>query len=515
VNLAGSRASFAVLALSLASFGLVPSLAAAQATPSIESLAAGLRSSDGAVREQAITTLRSLPVSEADAIADRIALLVRRAPDEATSDELLTAMRRATGSRRADDVVDVADGIAGVLSSRNDEPACRTAELILLARALEAHEQPAALLAAIETFRVAGSGWELEGHRFTLRLGTRIAGTALRALGHGDVHVREWARWTVHRLGIDAPGTFVRSLDPSVLADVLEAYGQARLMVAMPVVGSFVDAPQRTVREGAFAGLAAYGRNALWVIREAYELHAGADAIPEARTEWTAERTLAALQTVIDTRRLESARTALGDARAALDAGDGARAVELADAVLLARPELASGDIAQIYVTVAEQALERRDAHAARALLHRAERVADAGGDVALAARARGLLRYVHAEEALGAGVLDVDAYAAAALAVPDHAGLADLSARYSAPLAAPSDRTVPLGVAALISLLISVLLVTWRSTAVRAARPREAAPAPAIVADDLAVSDELAIDASLDSDASFGADEAPATLPG
>lgn len=525
MSTSGSRAWVLVLALCCFPCAFFPCASRAAAQEDIASIASGLGSDEGAAREQAIATLRSLPVTETGAIAERIAWLVRRAPDAATSDELLTSLRRATGSRRADDVVDLADGIGSMLSSRHDEPVCRTAELILLARALEGHEQPAALLAAIETFRVPGDGWEVEGHRFTLRLGTRVAGAALRALGHGDVHVREWARWTVHRLGIDAPGTFVRSLDPSVLADVLEAYGQARLMVAMPVLGSFVDAPQRTVREGAFAGLAAYGRNALWVVREAYELHAGADAVPEAQTEWSAERTLAALATVIDEHRLESARSALGEAQAALDAGDGAAAVALADAVLLARPELASSDIAQIYVTVAEQALERRDAREAHALLNRAERVAAAGGDAALAVRARGLLRYVHAEEALGAGVLDVDAYAAAAAAVPDHGALADLASRYAEPVGTSEDRTMPLGAAALLSLLIALVLVTWRTS--KASIGSDASPRAVEMSDELAsdeiVADELASD-QFSSDAfapddfapdDFAPDEAPATLPG
>ncbi len=502
----GPRVACLALLLSL-----LPCSAAAQ-VPDLESLARDLRSDDADARSRAIEGLRSVPATEADAIADRIEQLVRRAPDAATSDELLTALRRATGSRRADDVVDVAEGVASVLSSRHDEAACRTAELILLARALEGHDTPAALLAAVETFRVPGAGWEVEGHRFTLRLGPRVAGAALRALGHGDVRVREWARWTVHRLGIDAPGTFVRSLDPSVLADVLEAYGQARLMVAMPVVGSFVDAPQRTVREGAFAGLSAYGRNALWVIREAYALHAGADAIAEARTDWSAERTLDALRAVIDEHRLESARAALTEARAALDGGDAEGAVRLADAVLLSRPELASSDIAQIYLRVAEHALARRDAREARRLLSRAERVADAGGDMALAGRARGLLRYVHAEEALAAGVLDVDAYAAAAEAVPDDEALGAIAARYAEPPAAAVDRTMPLSVAAGLCLVIAILLFTWRTRS--SVQPR-AHPATAAHHDERVDAEAEWDVGDAHVDVVHAADDAPATLPG
>lgn len=226
-------------------------------------------------------------------------------------------------------------------------------------------------------------------------------------------------------------------------------------MVAMPVVGSFVDAPQRTVREGAFAGLAAYGRNAIWTIREAYRLHADEDA----STEWGAERTLAALREVIDERRLASARTALTDAQAALAAGDAERAVALADAVLIARPELGGVEVARIYLAAGEAALDARRAVRARALLSRAERLAEVGGDRALAARAAGLSQFVRAEVALGEGVLDVDAYARAAAAVPDYPELTEIASRYTAASPDRADRTWPLAAAAALFVAVALLL--------------------------------------------------------
>lgn len=476
--------------------GALVGLPRARAQDGLEGLGAALGSEDASARQSAIASLRALPPSEHDAIVARIASLVRRAPSVSASDELLTAFRRATGSRRADDVVDVADGIESVLATRHDEAAVRTAELLLLCRALEAHGDPHALSAAIEVFRVPGSGWEMEGRRFTLRLNEAVAGTALRALGHGDVHVREWARWSVRRLGVDAPGTYVRGLSPSVLADVLVAYGDARLMVAMPVVGSFVDAPQRTVREGAFAGLAAYGRNAIWTIREAYRLHADEDA----STEWGAERTLTALRAVIDERRLASARAALTDAQAALAAGEVDRAVELADAVLVSRPELGGVEVARIYLAAGEHALEARRAVRARALLSRAERLAEVGGDAALRARAAGLSQFVRAEVALGEGVLDVDAYARAAAAVPDDAHLAELSAGYAAAPRERADRTWTLAIAAALFLGVSLLLffggrsATSRPSALAPAAVAPAPPATPSASDDTLPGDDAAI---------------------
>lgn len=440
-----------VVALSLASLA-----ASAHAQDgSIAAHEAALASSDAAAREAAVVALRTLPPSMRDAIEERIGQLLRRAIEPSRADEILTALRRATGSRRADDVVDVADGAAAVLATDSSDEARRVTTLLLLARALEGHGTPEALRTAVEVLRLPGNGFVMEGRRFTLRLEGRVAGTVLRSLSHGDVHVREWARWSVHRLGLDAPGTFVRSASPSVLSDVLRAYGEARLMSAMPVVGSFVDAPQRTVREAAFEGLGAYGRNALWTIREAYRLHADADA----DTSWGADRTLEALREVIERNRLAAAEEALAEAQAALTAGDAARAAGLADAVLLSRPELGSVEIARIYLAAAEAALGEGDAAIAARHLARAERLAHLGGDLALERRARGLFTFVEAETRLAAGTLDVDAYARAALAVPDDERIGAIAAGYGE-VEAPPDRTLPLALAALLFLAGAVLLV-------------------------------------------------------
>lgn len=442
-------------------------VAPASAQTDLSGHEAALASSDPAAREAAITALRTLPPSMHDAIVERIGSLVRRAPPPPRLDELFTAFRRATGSRRADDVVDVADGVAGVLSSDRSDEARRIGELLLLTRSLEGHGTSDALRAAVESLRLPGAGAEMEGRRLTLRLEGRVAGTVLRSLGHGDVHVREWARWSVHRLGLDAPGTFVRSAPPPVLADVLLAYGEARLMSAMPVVASFVDAPQRIVREAAFAGLAAYGRNAIWTIRDAYRLHADEDA----DMRWGAERTLEALRDAIERERLAAATEALEGAQAALTAGDAEGAARLADEVLLTRPELGTIEIARIYLSAGEAALGRGEPARAVRHLARAERLALTSGETTLARRAAGLATFVTAETELAAGTLDVDAYARAAAAVPDDARLAEIAGSYGE-VPAAADRTLPLALAALLFLFGALLLV-------RPAAPPPTPPAP------------------------------------
>jgi hypothetical protein len=459
------------LALSLA---LSPWPAAAQA-PSIEAEEARLAAPDPAEREAAVVALRTLPASAAEAIGQRLRALARRPIPEDRAETILHAFRRATGSRRADDVVDVADGVAAVLATSRDEPTRQIAALVLLTRALEGHGTPASLAIALEAFRVPGDAFVVEGRRFTARVGPRAAGTVLRSLGHPDPRVREWARWSMQHLGLDAPGSFVRAASPSVLADVLRAFGQARLMDAMPILASLVDAPQRIVREAAFEGLAAYGSNAIWTLREAYRLHADEDA----ELSWGAERTLEALREAVERNRLAAAEEALAEAEARLAEGDAARAAELADVVLLSRPELGSAEVARIYLAAGEASLAARDARTAARHLARAERLARLGGDAALLRRAEGLVTYVEAETRLAAGTLDVDAYARAAAAVPDDPRLAAIAASYAEP-EAPPDRSLPLALAALLFLAGAILLVRPRIERSRASTPpppeREAA---------------------------------------
>ena len=279
--------------------------------------AAELASDDDAVRAVAIARLSSLPASALPEITARLAAMRRARPPREQAVEALAAFRHATGSRRADDLADLAQGVPAVLAERRDRDTIRMAEALLLLRSLEAIETTEALALVPEVLRLDGDAWRMEGRRVTLRHGDRIAAASILARAHDDAEGREWARWSSRELGLEPPGRLVQRLAPRELADVLRAWGRTRAMDAMAVVASYVDAEQRMVREAAREALESYGQHALWQSREAFRARLGEDA----DLAWGWRRTLDELVRRLDSRRFARVDEELAEAREALAAG--------------------------------------------------------------------------------------------------------------------------------------------------------------------------------------------------
>ena len=236
--------------------------------------AEALRGEDAEARNAAITYLRTLPREALSAIEARLVSARRVRPTLDEANTALTAFRRATGSRRADDLVDIADGVSTVLTTTRDRATVKMAEPLLLLRSLEAMHAHEASMVMPQVFRLDGEAWRMESRRVTIRLGDEVAAAAIRARGDADnTEGRAWARWTTERLGLDAPGTLVQRLSPAQLSEVLRAYGDTHTLAAIPVVASFVDADHRRVRESARDALRAYRQNGIWVARETYRIH--------------------------------------------------------------------------------------------------------------------------------------------------------------------------------------------------------------------------------------------------
>lgn len=447
---------------------VVPLRAEAQ---DLGALTTALRGDDTSAREDAIQQLAHLPASALPDIEARLGTLARRALEAEASTTVLTELRRATGSRRADDVVDVADGVSGVLAVRRDTAATHVSEVVLLARSAERIGTPEAMRIVPEALRYPGDGFVMEGRRLTQRLGNAIAPTVLRVMGHGDVHVREWARWSSRRLGLEAPGTFVRGLSPSILADVLRAYGEARVMSAMPVVGSFVAAEQRSVRVAAIDGLRGFGRNAIWVVREQYRLHAGESA-DEA---WSWERSLDELDAVLTESRARTAHEALGAARTLADAGDVDGALAALEPLLLHSPDLAGEEAAMLLGALADARALAGDVDAAEVLYTRALHL---DGDAPGAAGWRARTIFAAAERSLAAGVLDVDAYTRAAALDPTCSSCVEAAEHYgSLGGGRPGDRTSLYAGAAVLALLAALALLWPRREGRASVPPPQAEP--------------------------------------
>lgn len=428
-----------------------------------------LGSDDATERAAAYRALGALPASALPAIRDRLAHLRRARPTPEDAQQILHEIRRATGSRRADDLVDVAEGIPTFLSERRDRDALRIAEPLLLLRSLERIGTTESLSLIPEVLRLDRDAWTMDGRRSTLRLGDRAAAAIIRARGHDDVAGREWARWSSRELSLDDPGRLVQRLTPVDLADVLRAWGATRTMDAMPVVASFVDDHRRFVREAAREALEAYGQNAIWQAREQMRLRVG----DEADAAWGWERTMRELFRRLDERRLERVRDLEVAAREALERGDAEGASGALDALLARAPDAASPEIAALFARTGDAWLDADRRERAQIAYERAARLATGGERSAYEAR----LTFVEAEEALARGVLDLDAYRRAAAGDPSCARCAEVRSDLEAQ-AAPavargaSDGRVPAlaAAAALLGLLGAALLV-------RAPRPAAIEP--------------------------------------
>lgn len=378
----------------------------------LRELSRGLASETRAERDAAIEAMSSLPPSALPAIRERLALLRRARPSSEEPQALLHSVRHATGSRRADDMIDVADGVPIILAERRDRDILLIAEPLLLLRSLERQSSTEALSLVPEVLRLDRNAWTMEGRRLIVRLGDRAAAAAILARSHEDRAGREWARWTSTELGLDNPGRLVQRLEPHDLADVLSAWGATRTMDALGVLSSYLDDSRRAIRQAARAALAAYERNSLWTARDVYRLRLGERA-PE---EWGWERTLQELFSGLDRRRLEAVSDLEDAARASIAEGDFASASASLERLLSRAPDAASDEIALLFGEIGRDHLESDRRPASRLAYERALRMAP-GHERADAWQAR--LAFLEAEDALALGLLDLDGYRRAATTDP------------------------------------------------------------------------------------------------
>lgn len=445
-----------------------------ESAPDLATLSRALGSDDAAERQAAYEALGALPESALPAIRARLTLL--RSARPATPDDaqqILHEIRRATGSRRADDLVDVADGIPALLESRRDRDVLRVAEPLLLMRSLERIATTDALATIPEVLRLDRDAWTMEGRRSTLRLGERAAAAIVRARAHDDRAGREWARWSSTELSLDDPGRLVQRLEPRDLAEVLTAWGQTRTMDAMPVVASFVDDHRRFVRDAARSALEAYGQNGVWQAREQFRLRLGEDA----DVAWGWERTLAELYRRLDEQRLSRVSDLRASALEALDRGDVETATRSLEALLARAPDAGSLEIAALFARAGDAWMTSDARDRARIAYERAIRLAPSGAE-RRAWEAR--LTFVDAEDALARGVLDVEAYRRAASGDPSCVRCAEVLAGIEAQAAPRADdgaserRQSALGLAAALFALLGAALLLMRPRERAAIDPAE-----------------------------------------
>ena len=327
----------------------------------IEGWAADLRSTDSEERRNAIERLGSLPESALPAIDARIARTRRQIIDAEDGYDALRAFRHATGSLRADDMIDISEGIPAALAERRDATFGRTAERVLLIRSLEQIGTVDAQRRIADVFSLTNEMWRWEARRIVHRMGLRILPGLILARGHDDRGVREWARGHIDRLGMKNPADALTLEDPRLLAEVIEAYTEIRDLDTMPVIISYVGDDHPRVREAARKAFEAFGRNGIWQLREGMRNQLGERA--DARWGW--RRTMQELFEGLDEKRLAPYAGRVDEALKKIDEGDHAEARRLLDRLLLEiaqppRPHDVAAGYAALAEALDEPALYRR-----------------------------------------------------------------------------------------------------------------------------------------------------------
>ncbi len=217
----------------------------------------------------------------------------------------------------------------------------------------------------------------------------------------GSVALKKWAAERLEAMHMRKPAEVATMSDAASVARVLSIFGAWHDPAALGLREERLAADRREVRDAARAGVRAYGREAIWKLREAYREVAG-QAAPD---DWFSKRLADELFGRLDARRLGPAMDALDSARTKAKEGHVLEAADEAERALRLAPdhperhELAGFLLAAARDPAsATQPAERRESRLFLASL--------AGGDE-LAATLATELRGLHADVLAARGVSD------------------------------------------------------------------------------------------------------------
>jgi hypothetical protein len=422
----------------------------------IARLAAQLGAAQG--RADAYHALMELHEESLPGVAARLAALRRSRPDTEAAKAAFTAFRHALGSRRGDDVIDLAQGVLPALAEHRDAALLAMAEPLLLLRALERMATREAGLRMADVLTLDAPGvWDFELRLARDRVGLRLLPALIALRSHADARVRAWAQQGVHALGMDDPAVATNQSDPHLTAEVIRAYSDPLDFEAMPLLVRLTADDKREVRDAARAAVARFGKNAVWQTRQLYSEVAGKPA----DKRWDAERTARELYAVLDRDEREQAGTLLAKGMSDYVAGRLPEMQKSYDTLLAQFPRFEErAKMAPGYAALADALLEDDKLEAARDAYQRALRLAPDASD---AEQLRGKLAFTEAELALTDGVVDLHGYDQALRHDPKLSAAAEIKDNLSGQKAARERRYRRLGAGAAIALLCGFVLVMLR----------------------------------------------------
>jgi len=427
--------------------------------PELARIAAALGAAAPERREAAARALSELNAESLPGIGQRLAQLRAQRPAADAAKPAIAAFRHAAGSRRADDAVDVAQGVLPALQVKRDPTSLAMAEPLLYLRALERMSSREAGLCMAELLLLDERGvWDHELKLARERAGMRLLPALLELRSHGDSRVRNWALAGVSALGMEDPESVAQLEDAHLLAQAVLAYSRPLDFAAMPVVVRLVAADKLEVRDAARVGVARFGKNAIWQLRELYQQLTGQSA----DKAWDAERTARELYASLDRPATEQAQTLLAKGMQHFVGGELEAMQRIYDRLLAQHPAfMERAKMAAGYAALGRMRLAQDRLGEARDAFQRALRLAP---EAQTAAPLRAELAFVEAELALVSGVVDLHRYRAALRHAPDHAAAADAADRLSGARAARERGYKRLAAGAAIALLLAWIAVLLRA---------------------------------------------------
>lgn len=435
-----------------------------------QALAAG----DREVRKSAFTALSTLSLASLPAARDHFTSLLRSRPAPEEALRVLTAFRHAAGSKRADDEVDLAQGVLPVLATERSPAVLSMALPLLYLRSLEALDDPDAYLAIAGFVGLDSGAWENELRLVRKREGARLLPALIKLRSHESADVRRFAQAGVSALGMDDPQLALSTDDPYMLANLVRAYASPPDYAAMPLIVRMVNDPHIQVRQAARATLARYGKNAIWQVRELYEEVSGQPA----SRGWSFERSSSELYAVLDRPELEDAETLLARGMKSFVAGDLAAMRRDYDVLLAKYPDFeGKAKLADGYAAVGGERLAEDELSGALDGYRRALRLAPQAPDAKLW---QAQVAYAGAELALSEGVVDLAAYDRA-LALDPNLKAAELARdRLSGAATQRIQTTKRYAAAAALALLLALAFMALRMRPPTRVEPASRDPEPA-----------------------------------
>ncbi len=364
-----------------------------------------LGASDRELRRTAAEGLSHLPDGSLPALRERFTRLLATRPAHEDVLRVLTLIRHAGGSRRADDETDLAAGVLPALEHDRSAAMLAVVEPLLYLRAIEAANDIDTQLELARYVSLDDGAFQSELLGSRRRRGVTLLPAWIILRSHENAVVRRFAQATVSALGMDDPRTALAQEDPFLVASIVRAYVTPLDFSATPLIVRMVNDTRIEVRQAARFAVSRFGKNAIWPVRELYEEVSG----QAADKSWDFARSTNELYAVLDRPELEDAATLLSRGEKSLAAHDLAAMQHAYDTLLAKYPDFADKEkLAPGYSKLGAARFEEDDLEAARAAYQRAVRLAPNTKDAQLW---RAQLAYVSAELSLSHGIVDLAAY--------------------------------------------------------------------------------------------------------